>query len=208
MMTGWNREGALLTAPDPLETLQDIDWADLFGNTNPVEIEIGFGKGKFLINAAESNPEVNYLGFDYSLMCARLARKRIEKRGLKNILVCQRDVKPFLHLAFPDNSIAAFHILFPDPWHKKRHNKRRFFKPGTVGQLVRSLIPGGYVQVATDHAEYFVQMDEVLSCARGLVKEDLSANAIVEGRTNYEIKYLREGRTINRALFRHTENPS
>ena len=96
-----------------------IDWAELFGNMNPVEIEIGCGKGRFIINSAMKYPDINYVGIERALRYFRFMKERSAKRNLTNIRVLQDDAGYFIERFVPDHSVTACHIYFPDPWPKK-----------------------------------------------------------------------------------------
>ncbi|MDP6054584.1 MAG: tRNA (guanosine(46)-N7)-methyltransferase TrmB, partial [Candidatus Latescibacteria bacterium] len=119
-----------------------IDWAELFGNMNPVEIEIGCGKGRFIINSAMKYPDINYVGIERALRYFRFMKERSAKRNLTNIRVLQDDAGYFIERFVPDHSVTACHIYFPDPWPKKRHRKRRLFKQDFLRHIERTLISG------------------------------------------------------------------
>jgi tRNA (guanine-N7-)-methyltransferase len=144
---------------DPEVPLQDLAtrlrWAELFGNDRPVEIEVGFGKGRFLITAGERFPEANYFGIERKLSHFRIARPRIQKRNLRNVRIVITDALPLIHEVIPPASVRAYHVYFPDPWWKKRHKKRRIFTPVLLEDLARTLIPSGQIYIASDVEEYF-----------------------------------------------------
>jgi tRNA (guanine-N7-)-methyltransferase len=195
---------------------QPVEWESLFGNTNPVEIEIGFGKGRFLLRSAWENPGKNYLGIERSRKCFRITHARILKRGLKNIRLVMALAEEFIPRFIPDNSISTYHIYFPDPWPKRRHAKRRLFKENFVIQLERTLVPGGRLNIATDVEGYYqVILDLIARHTRlSLVNqwrfpaadepqaEDNNLKTWEkEGLGNYEIKYRKEGRKIYYGSF-------
>ena len=109
-----------------------IDFAALFGNEAPVTVEVGFGMGQATAEIAQANPNKNYIGIDvYKAGVGRLLSE-IERRGLDNLRIIEHDALEALEAMVPDNSVAAFHVFFPDPWPKKRHHKRRLMlKPRT-----------------------------------------------------------------------------
>ncbi|MCL5019709.1 MAG: tRNA (guanosine(46)-N7)-methyltransferase TrmB [Patescibacteria group bacterium] len=178
-----------------------LDWQSEFGNNNPVEIEIGIGKGRFLLNSAQNKPDVNFLGIEWAKKYLSLARERAWKRKLYNVRFLRADAKKVVEEAIPHGSVAAFHIYFPDPWPKRRHHKRRFFQPDTVVKLVESLIPDGKLLIATDYKEYFEWIMQVISGNINLKTIPLDSVDLALGRTNYEIKYINEGRPIFNAFF-------
>jgi tRNA (guanine-N7-)-methyltransferase len=184
-----------LTAP--------LDWEALFGNDHPVELEIGTGKGRFLIESARARPEVNFLGIERSLKWMRFGRGRMERAGLGNIRLVRTEARHFIDRYVPDRSVRAVHIYFPDPWPKRRHEKRRLFRPGIGASLARCLVPGGRLHLATDQADYFTAMLEVLAGEPAL--EQLRAGPVDEAAqplTHFEAKYVAAGRSIHRAEYR------
>ncbi len=180
-----------------------LDLAALFGNRRPVEVEIGIGKGRFLLAQAEARPEVNFLGIEWSLKYLRVARDRARRRGLMNIRLLRADARHVLADLLPDRSLARVHVYCPDPWPKKRHRKRRLFAPETAAHLGRVLVDGGYLDVSTDVREYFEEIRAVVPAHSGLVQDadPLFPIDSPDGRTSYEVKYVQAGRTILRASF-------
>jgi tRNA (guanine-N7-)-methyltransferase len=178
-----------------------IDWTELFGNMNPVEIEIGCGKGRFIINSAMKYPDINYVGIERALRYFRFVKERSAKRNLTNIRVLQDDAGYFIERFVPDHSVTAYHIYFPDPWPKKRHRKRRLFKQDFLGHIERTLISRGTVDIATDYVEYYEEMIALIEASDVLNKmEDIPerVKSLGEIRTNFEAKYVAEGRPIYR----------
>src|SRR5260221_9733527 len=129
-------------------TLRDVPRAplnlgELFGNENPVEIEVGTGRGLFLVNAATTCPATNFLGIEYDFKEARRAARRLQKRALANVRILGADAKFVLPQYFPAASAQALHVYFPDPWWKRRHKRRRVFNAEFLTQAARILRPGG-----------------------------------------------------------------
>ena len=191
----------------PLVALRDedldgkIDFARSFGRRGPVHIEIGSGKAAFLLNQAMAQPDVNFLGIERAGRYYRYAVDRIGRWSLSNVRIIRTDAAHFLANFVPDSSVECFHIYFPDPWPKKRHHKRRFFCSANLEQLLRCLKPGGSLRIATDHAGYFEQIQEVLADQAGRIEEIgfLPTAGAEVGEwvgTNFERKYLREQRPI------------
>jgi tRNA (guanine-N7-)-methyltransferase len=192
--------GALIVEPIGLEAdalPRPIVWAELFGNPNPVELEIGMGKGTFLTEQAKSRKETNFFGIEYARWFWRYASDRLRRNGCTNARTVRAEAAYFLREFVSPSSIAAVHIFFPDPWPKKRHHKRRLIQPPFMAELDRILIPGGRLQIVTDHAEYFEQIQQVLKSSRFVLAEYQSPGSAAEGEvagTNFERKYRREGR--------------
>jgi tRNA (guanine-N7-)-methyltransferase len=178
-----------------------IDFVRIFGRACPVHIEIGTGKGTFLLNQARAQPGNNFLGIEWARKYYRYAVDRIGRWGLTNVRIIRTDAAAFLADFIPDNSVDCFHIYFPDPWPKKRHHKRRFICPANLEHLVRCLKTGGQLKIATDHADYFEQIKTVLATWNEKLQEiDFLPTAGAEAcewvGTNFERKYLKDQRPI------------
>jgi tRNA (guanine-N7-)-methyltransferase len=137
-----------------LDKGKTIDFEQAFGNKNAVTIEIGFGMGIATALIAEKNPETNYLGIEVHRPGIGKLLWEIEKRSLSNIRVIEGDAAEILPEKLGENSVAAFHIFFPDPWPKKRHHKRRLIRRPFTDLLASRLVPGGYVYMVTDWDDY------------------------------------------------------
>ncbi len=188
----------LLRLEEAAEEDPALDWHEVFGNDHPVEIEIGIGKGRFLMAAAQARPQVNFIGVEWAAKYLRIAQARSQKRRLRNLRLVRADAREFVEFFVPASSVRAFHLYFPDPWPKKRHHKRRLFNAEFLGEVERALEPGGRLWLATDHGDYFQAMLEVLAGAERLGE----AAADWEGvKTNYEEKYLTAGKPIYRLVL-------
>ncbi len=193
----WNVQGVLLQ-PDYQAGM--IDLGKLFGNTRPIELEIGTGKGTFLLARARQRPEVNFLGVEYARAYGMYAADRYKRHGLGNIrMVCDDAVK-FIDVCIADASLSRVHIYFPDPWPKRKHHRRRTIQPPFVRELWRILKPGGQLLIKTDHRGYFEWMRRVLWDAEGFARTPFPQVVREEdqGRvgTNFERKYIEEGRSF------------
>ena len=174
-----------------------IDWAALYGNANPVEMEIGMGKGTFITEAAKAHPNVNYFGIEWANWFWRYASDRLRRNGYTNARTIRAEAGFFVKEYVADASLAVLHIYFPDPWPKKRHNKRRLIAEPFMREIERILTPGGRLSVVTDHQDYFEQIDAVVKASKLTVIEYNRPEAAGEGEfvgTNFERKYKREGR--------------
>ena len=191
-----------------------IDWETFFGNSHPVEIEIGSGKGRFLLEASKRHPTVNYIGIERAQKYVALTQERFEKYmrhfgvdrasgAFSNVRLAWTDANYFLTRYVPNRSIQAYHIYFPDPWPKKRQRKRRIFRnQDFLSALTRTLNPDdGRLYIATDYAEYFQEIQERLAGLSTLhpVEADLSPDRDIA--TNFEMKYVLEGRDIYRSIY-------
>ncbi|MGO8688976.1 MAG: tRNA (guanosine(46)-N7)-methyltransferase TrmB [Thermoguttaceae bacterium] len=142
-----------------LKTLEELPrpWspAALFGRQGALEVEIGTGKGLFLRSAAAARPEVDFLGTEIARRYAEFAAAALAKQNLSNALVVHGDALRLFHEWLPDQSLAAVHIYFPDPWWKKRHRKRRVMRESLLADVERTLQPGGTLHFWTDVEDYF-----------------------------------------------------
>ena len=146
-----------------------LDLAAVFNRAAPCVLEIGFGMGQATADVAAAQPDTDFIGVEVHVPGVGALLKLIGEQDLHNLRIVQHDaVEVLTHMLAP-GSLAGVHIWFPDPWHKKRHNKRRLLQPGFVELLVSRLAPGGYVHCATDWAPYAEQMLEVLSGCPALV---------------------------------------
>ena len=178
-----------------------IDFEQVFGRSGPVHVEIGCGKGTFLVNEARTRPEINFLGIERANKYYRYSVDRVGRWGLKNVRIIRVDAAVFLAEFVGDECVDCFHIYFPDPWPKRRHHKRRFFCPGNMKQLIRCLKVGGAIRVVTDHSEYFkvitllIQANKDVLCPIEFVPTASASVGEWVG-TNFERKYLKEQRPI------------
>ena len=178
-----------------------IDFVQIFGRIGPVHIEIGSGKGTFLVNQARATPGDNFLGIEWASKYYRLAVDRIGRWGLTNVRIIRTDAAVFLADFIADSSVECFHIYFPDPWPKKRHHKRRFICQANLEHLIRCLKTGGQLKIATDHEDYFHVIQEVITNQdKGLEEIQFHPTAGADTGewvgTNFERKYLKDKRPI------------
>ena len=149
-------------SPFFLDTETPPDWPIVFENENPLQLDIGFGNGKFLIEMAAREPDCNFVGMDFYHKGIRKVITRINKLQIKNIRIVYGDAREKISLLFQDESLDKVYINFPDPWPKKRHYKRRLVKPPFVDLVTSKLVPGGEVQIATDSQPYALEILEFL----------------------------------------------
>ena len=161
MPTGSDLE-LLLQLADVGDADPMLRWSEVFGCEKQVEIEIGIGKGRFLIDAALRREDVHYVGVEWAMKYVRMAHARCVRRGLFNVRFVRADAHEFVEFFVPARSVSAYHIYFPDPWPKKRHHKRRLIQPKLVHDLATLLRADGYLHLATDWVPYAEHMFEVL----------------------------------------------
>ena len=190
--------------PEPIgldvETLpRPLDWRQLYGNANPVELEIGMGKGTFITEQARARPEVNFFGIEWARWFWRYASDRLRRNGCNNARTVRAEAAFFLQEFVPPESLSVVHIYFPDPWPKARHHKRRLIQGKFMPVLHRVLAPGGRLQIVTDHQGYWEEnIAPAVSHAAGFEVVDYRPpGSAADGEfvgTNFERKYAREGR--------------
>jgi tRNA (guanine-N7-)-methyltransferase len=182
-----------------------IDWVKLFGDSNPVELEIGSGKGLFLINAAKSRPGVNYLGIELSRKYALHAAAQLARKELRNAKVWCGDARAVMGRLVLDGSLLGVHVYFPDPWWKTRHKKRRVFTSELVREIARTLEPGGELSVASDVLEYFGVIRDLIASSGRFQEQAVPAQPepahSLDYLTHFERKYRLEGRPIYQARY-------
>jgi len=179
----------------------EVDFERIFGRLGPVHVEIGSGKGTFLLHQARAQPSDNFLGIEWANRYYRYAVDRIGRWGLTNVRIIRTDAAGFIAESVPEDSVDCFHVYFPDPWPKKRHHKRRFLCPANAEQLVRCLKTTGQLRIVTDHADYFEQIRKVIAAKSDKLEEiDFIRPAGAEegewAGTNYERKYVKDQRPI------------
>lgn len=184
---------SLDTKPEP------VSWPAVFGNDGPVEIEVGFGKGAFILNSAQHCPNVNWFGIEIMRKYQLFAATRMAVRQLGNVRLACADARLFLRDRVATGSVRAIHVYFPDPWWKKRHHKRRVFTPEFVEACVKAIAPGGRLHLATDVPEYFAVMTDL--CRQRSELREMPTPAAGDVMTNFERKAVEKGQGVDRAVF-------
>jgi tRNA (guanine-N7-)-methyltransferase len=182
---------------------QVIDPVAVWGRSAPLVVEIGFGMGGATAEIARQRPDVDFLGIEVHTPGVGALLKLIGEQGLGNLRLVQHDAVEVLDRMIAPASLAGLHIFFPDPWHKKKHNKRRLIQPEFVARLVTRLAPGGYLHCATDWQPYAEQMLEVLS-AEPLLKNTAEGYAPRPGYrplTKFENRGLKLGHGVWDLVF-------
>ena len=182
-----------LTAPVPVSTL--------FPRVQPVELELGAGDGSFLLDWAERHPERNFIGVERLLGRLRKIDRKGQRRQLENIRGIRIEAAYFLHYLVPPASLSAIHVYFPDPWPKKRHQRRRLVNANFVRDAARALELGGTVHLRTDSEDYFTQMQEVFAVSPEFAPTP-TPEELAAVRTDFERDFNARGIPTQRASWR------
>ncbi|MGY8770883.1 MAG: tRNA (guanosine(46)-N7)-methyltransferase TrmB [Pirellulales bacterium] len=183
------------------------DPSQLFDNDLPLELEIGSGKGLFMRTASEDHPEHNFLGIEIAFKYAQFAGYRLAQSKIPNAVMVHGDALKVVRELIPDDSLAAVHVYFPDPWWKARHHRRRVMNEESVKQIQRILKPGGILHFWTDVEAYFEMALELLKAETTLegpldvsVKE---AEHDLDYRTHFERRMRKNDLDVFRSEFRN-----
>jgi tRNA (guanine-N7-)-methyltransferase len=187
-----------------------LDTAAAFGRSAPVVLEIGFGMGGATAQIAQTLADHDFIGCEVHEPGVGALLKLIDEQQIGNIRIFQHDAVEVLEHMIPPGSLAGVHIFFPDPWHKKRHNKRRLIQPAFVATLVRHIRPGGYLHCATDWEPYAQQMLEVLN-AEPLLENTATAGYAEKPAyrplTKFENRGIKLGHGVWDLVFRKRTSP-
>jgi tRNA (guanine-N7-)-methyltransferase len=170
------------------------------GATRPLAVDVGCGKGRYLLAMARKHPEMNFLGIDR--MRSRMVKlgRKLTRADLRHVRLVQVEASYAVRHLLPATSVSRFTIFFPDPWPKRRHHRRRLFCPAFLDDLDRAMEPGALLHIATDHLDYF-------DAIRALFDADARFRAIPayepaeEERTDFELIFVGQGKPIGRASF-------
>ena len=185
-----------------------LNYTQIFNNTNPVTVEIGFGMGKATAIIAAENPDKNYLGLEVHRPGVGKLLGEIRRRNLENIYIVEHDALEVLEKMIPDGSVSGFHIFFPDPWPKKKHHKRRLVQRPHTDLITKKLMVGGYLYMATDWEPYAEFALEQLEQTPGLKNKFQGFAPHQEWRpeTRFEEKGLDKNHVIRELFFLKQED--
>ncbi len=184
---------------------QGGDVTALFDEPRPLEIDVGCGRGLFLVNASDTHPDINYLGIDTDYREGRRAAKRLQKRDSRNARILGGDVFTVFGSMVRPASLQAVHVYFPDPWWKARHRRRRVFTDRFVDRCAELLLPGGLLHSWTDVEEYFEVIEALMNHHPAFetlpAPEEQPAEHDLDYRTSFERKSRQKGLSICRGRW-------
>jgi tRNA (guanine-N7-)-methyltransferase len=184
----------------PANYFAPVDLAQVFPRAAHLEIDLGCGDGAFLVAMAERFPERNFLGIERLLGRVRSACGRAARHGLGNVRVLRVESSYAVKYLLPPGSIAVAHLLFPDPWPKKRHHRRRIVTREFVAAVRRLLAPGGQFRIVTDQADYFESIRALLAGAA--FAEETPDEVDAFPLTTFEKHFRAQGAPIHWLLLR------
>jgi tRNA (guanine-N7-)-methyltransferase len=190
-----------------LNPTEPINPNTIFGNENPITLEIGFGNGESLVEMAKYSPETNFIGIEvHRPGVGRLLRLILDNK-IENLFIFNVDAIEVLQQAIPNHCLDCIQLFFPDPWHKKRHHKRRIVQPNFLNLVYSKLKPGGYFHAATDWENYAEHIRRVLNAHEGFTlapETDYDARLQLRPSTKFEERGLRLGHGVWDVVFRST----
>jgi tRNA (guanine-N7-)-methyltransferase len=186
--------------------------------SRPFELEIGSGKGTFLVQHAAQQPGTNFLGIEWARDFYAYAADRLRRRGLSNVRLLHGDATEFMHWRCESGVARVIHLYFSDPWPKRKHHRRRVLQDRFLADAHRILEPGGELRIVTDHEDYWAWMEEHFARWTGAGVDGLAFERLPfdppasasKGElvgTNFERKYKLEGRPFRSAMLRKVDRP-
>ncbi len=202
MTQGQSRALADLLPDFGVDELSGIfDYEAIFKRHAPVILEIGFGMGQSLVAQAEAHPDNDYLGIEVHLPGVGSLLNAMSEKGLSNLRVSGEDAVVVLREHIAPDSLEGIQIFFPDPWHKKRHHKRRLIQPEFVHELALRIKPGGFLHLATDWENYAEQMLEVLSAENLLSNTSDTGDYVPRPESRPLTKFERRGHRLGHGVW-------
>jgi tRNA (guanine-N7-)-methyltransferase len=190
----------------PVSYVEPLPLDTLFARPQPLEVELGSGDGGFLLAYAAAHPEVNFLGVERLL--GRL--RKLDRKGLRakltNLRLLRLEASYVITCLLPVQSVQALHVYCPDPWPKRRHQKRRLINEEFIQAVGRVLEPGGFLYLRTDDQNYHEQMSRV--CGQPFLEAVETPVALAGLTTDFERGFLAEGRPIHRLAYRLGPTPT
>ena len=183
----------------PENYFQLLDLASVFSRAAPLEIDLGCGDGSFLVELAKQKPQHNFLGIERIRGRAHSACRKIARENLGNARILRIENSYAVAYLLPPNSVSIFYLLFPDPWPKRRHQRRRIVTEEFLGAIHRALVPDGSFVIATDEGEYFEEIQRKSEQMQKFIMEPI--NDILP-KTTFEKHFVKRGLEIHRLGLR------
>lgn len=182
-------------------TESPLDLDACFGRSAPTLLEIGFGNGDSLLAMAENAPDKNFIGIEVHRPGVGGIINNAQKKGVSNLRVFCEDAVDVLKQSIPDQSLVGVQLFFPDPWHKKRHHKRRIVQPEFAALVADKLVPGVYFHMATDWQNYAEHMMDVMSSSKQFTNK--AGEGHYSSRPDYrpETKFERRGIKLGHGVW-------
>ena len=192
----------------PADWTVPLDLPSTFGRApQRLEVDLGCGKGRFLLARAAAHPETSFLGLDRQTQRLAKVERKAQKAQLANIRLLYAEAAYAVTHLLPSGSVATYYIFFSDPWPKRRHHRRRLFDAAFLDALNTTLMPGGCIHFATDHLDYFGSIRRLLAGdTRFTEMEPFVTSA--EERTNFELIFLQQNIALCRCSFAKRANGS
>jgi tRNA (guanine-N7-)-methyltransferase len=199
-----------LAGSDYLARIAELppEWklGDLFSKSQPLEVEVGSGKGLFITSACAANPDRNFVGIELIKKYAAMCALKLQRLCVENARMLEGDGLALFRTRIDDHSLAAIHVYFPDPWWKQRHRKRRVLNEGFLRDAQRTLVVGGSLHVWTDVQEYFESTKKLVArvtALRGPIPvEERSPSHDLDYRTHFERRTRMKNQPVYRAEWR------
>jgi len=182
------------------------DFSVVFGRRAPVILEIGFGNGESLAKTAQENPDKDYVGIEVHKPGVGNLLAQLERQNISNVRIFYYDAIEVLEKCIPEHSLAGVHLFFPDPWHKRKHHKRRIVRPSFVHLIAQKLAAEGYFHAATDWQHYAQHILKILTAADQFINQspsqDYCARPDYRPLTKFEQRGLRLGHGVWDLVFK------
>ena len=186
----------------PQDYFSRLEKENLFPGDRPLELDVGCGDGGFLLQMAAHHPDRDFLGLERLLGRVRKVCRRAERRGLANVKILRLESGYALEYLLPRAAVSRLHLLFPDPWPKKRHHRRRLLQPTILPACARVLEPRGELLFKTDHEPYYEEALKVIGAPGGFEQFSWEEETFFYPQTDFEAHWLGQGKAIYRARFR------
>lgn len=198
-----------ITSPlflQPSEPPAPLNWEEIFGNCNPLALEIGCGIGDFVAKTAADHPDLNFIAIDYYNKGCDKTCRRLEKHGITNVRVLRVEAREFMAAHIPLNSLTAVYINCPDPWPKMRHRKRRLVNSEFIDLIKGYMQPGSDFYFATDFEDYGLDVAAMMATRTdfaNILAPDLCTHDLENyHRSKYMLKFMAEGKPIRFVHYR------